>query len=161
MDPLVGQIVGFLSEIGLDVRYGPVAAATVLPGIDVENGAIVVDLDRLRYPGDLLHEAGHLAVAAPERRVSFHHNVGADPAEEMMAIAWSYAAALHIGIDPAIVFHKDGYRGGSESILDAFTDKRYFGVPMLDYVGLTVDPLRAKREGLTPYPLMLRWLRTR
>ena len=34
-----------------------------------------------------------------------------------MAIAWSYAAALEIGIPPEIVFHPDGYRGASESML--------------------------------------------
>ena len=29
---------------------------------------LVVDLAKLKYPGDLLHEAAHLAVAPPEFR---------------------------------------------------------------------------------------------
>ena len=55
----------------------------------------------------------------------------------MMVIAWTYAACLEIGIDPRIVFHPDGYKVGSESILENFGEGRFFGVPMLQYVGLT------------------------
>jgi hypothetical protein len=37
------------------------------------------------------------------------------PGEEMAAIAWSYAACVHLGLEPTVVFHSDGYKGGSES----------------------------------------------
>ena len=40
---------------------------------------------------------------------------GEDAGEEMGAIAWSYAAALHIGLDPRVVFHEDGYKGAANS----------------------------------------------
>lgn len=159
-------IAAFLRDIGIAVRAGTVSGATALPGIRIDRAAIVIDEERLLHPGDLLHEAGHLAVAAPQRRAAFHHDVGNDAAEEMMAIAWSYAAALHLKIDPALVLHSDGYRGsrvtngeGGESILANFQGGHYFGVPMLDYLGMTVDIARARREGLTPYPHMIRWLR--
>jgi len=158
-DPLVERIAAFLREIGLEVRSGTVGEGTALPGITIDRGILVVDEARMLYPGDLLHEAGHLAVAPPARRTAFRHDVGNDPAEEMMAIAWSYAAALYLKIDPAIVFHADGYRGGGPSIVENFSAGHYFGVPMLDYVGMAVDIDRARREGLMPYPHMRRWLR--
>jgi hypothetical protein len=158
-DPVAARIASFLCEIGLDVRAGAVGAETALPGIDVDHAALVVDEDKLLYPGDLLHEAGHLAVVSPERRDGFRHDVGNDPAEETMAIAWSWAAALHLKVDPAIVFHNAGYGGGGDRIVENFAAGRYFGVPMLAYVGMTCDPARARRDGLKPYPHMRRWLR--
>src|ERR1051326_3271701 len=157
---LTGCIVAFLRGIGLTIATGEVAGPTILPGILVEQGGIVFDPDKLRFPCDLLHEAGHLAVVLPERRVAMHRDVGSDPGEEMMAIAWSYAAALHLGIDPALLFHheyKD--KGGGAAILAAFTDGGGFGVPMLQWVGLTYDARRARAEGAEPYPHMQRWLR--
>ena len=158
-DPLTVVIADFLRQIGLGIRSGAVEGETALPGIDIDNGALVVDDDKLLYPGDVLHEAGHLAVVPAQRRAAFHHDVGNDPAEEMMAIAWSYAAALHLGIDPAIVFHADGYRGGSAAILAAFAERPSFGVPMLDYAGLTYQGCRPMPPGAKPYPKMIRWLR--
>ena len=40
----------------------------ILPGLAIEHGAILVDEQRLSHPGDILHEAGHLAVADPVGR---------------------------------------------------------------------------------------------
>jgi hypothetical protein len=157
--PLTARIASFLGEIGLRVRVGAVAEKTALPGIDVAAGVLIVDEAKLTHPGDLLHEAGHLAVATPQARAAFDHDVGNDPAEEMMAIAWSYAAALHLGIDPAEVFHVDGYRGGSTSILENFADGRYFAVPMLEYVGLAYTGNLPTPDGAKIYPQMRRWLR--
>ncbi|MBL6937079.1 MAG: hypothetical protein ISS15_01765 [Alphaproteobacteria bacterium] len=157
-DPLVGQIAAFLRSIGIEVRGGTVTGDTTLPGIDIDHGALIVDEERLLYPGDLLHEAGHLAVAPPQTRAALVHDVGKDGAEEMMAIAWSYAAALHLKIDPAIVFHEHGYRGGSQSILDAMPNEG-IGVPMLQWLGMTFDRKRAPDAGVPPFPHMVRWLR--
>jgi hypothetical protein len=158
-NPLTAAFVNFLRSIGLAVRSGEIAGTTLLPGIDIEHGALIVDEKKLRHPGDLLHEAGHLAVATPERRAAMHRDVGTDAAEEMMAIAWSYAAALHLQIDPAIVFHAEGYRGGAASLLDNFANGRYLAVPMLQWTGMAYDEARAAREGAPVYPHMIRWLR--
>jgi hypothetical protein len=155
---LTDYIVGFLISIGLTVRGGEIEEPTVLPGILVERGALLFDPGKLRFPCDLLHEAGHLAVVPPARRATMHHDVGSDPAEEMMAIAWSYAAAIHLGIDPRLLFH-DEYKGGGPAIAATFTGGGGFSVPMLQWVGLTYDAARARVEGCEPYPRMLRWLR--
>ena len=63
-EPL-GIIVAFLEEIGLPVRFRDLDEAGFLPGITVEAGGLNVDREKLLYPGDLLHEAGHLAVLPP------------------------------------------------------------------------------------------------
>ena len=74
-------------------------------------------------------------------------------------LLWSYAAALHIGIELAVVFHSGGYRGGSQAILKNFSQERYFGVPLLQWFGLTADKKNAAQLQVAPYPHMLKWLR--
>ncbi len=152
-DPVIARILAFLAEIGIPAVREPVTGDSFLPGTLVRNGTLVFD-PALPYPGDLLHEAGHIAVTASELRPGLCE-VANDPAEEMAAIAWSYAAALAIGIDPAVVFHPHGYRGGSAAILENFAVGRYFGVPMLQYYGMT-----AEKAGPAVYPAMSSWLRT-
>lgn len=163
-DPTTDKIAAFLSEIGLMVRAGDVADDTFLPGIGIEHGTLVIDEDKLTYPGDLLHEGGHFAVADPARRRTMHGNVAhsvKDTAagEEMAAIAWSYAAAIHLDIAPAVVLHAGGYRGGSGAILTAFEERGGFGVPLLQYFGMTFEPKFAAKRGVKPYPHMQSWLR--
>jgi len=158
-NPLTATLVAFLRGIGLTIRAGDLPDPTFLPGMQIDHGTLVVDEARLRYPGDLLHEAGHLAVATPDRRADMPADAGADAAEEMMAIAWSYAALVHLQLDPTVVFHPDGYKGDSASLIDNFTHGRYFGVPMLQWVGMTLEPPRARERGVPPYPHMLSWLR--
>jgi hypothetical protein len=153
------RIVGFLRSIGIDVRAGDIESETFLPGVQVEHGTLLVDESRLAYPSDLLHEAGHLAVVMPQRRSELHMHVGDDPAEEMMAIAWSYAAAVAIGLDARVLFHDGGYKGGGQSLAENFQSGRTVGVPMLAWIGLTAQEQRALELGVPPYPHMIRWLR--
>lgn len=153
-DPTVVRIVQFLNAIGMPVMERELLQDTFLPGVCVEGGVLLVDLSRLKYPGDLLHEAGHLAVLSAEQRKVAGADLGNDGGFEMAAIAWSYAAALHIGIDPEIVFHEGGYREGSQSILENFGCGRYVGVPVLEWLGM------AHSTGVPAYPRMLRWLQS-
>ncbi len=159
-DPLTATIAEFLRSIGLDVALGVLDEDGAVPGIRIEHGTLVVDESRLRFPGDLLHEGGHLAVAEPSRRATMTGDAASDGGEEMAAIAWSFAAALHLGIDPACVFHAEGYRGGGAAILENFAQGRYFGVPLLQWFGLTDDDQQAGLRGTAPYPVMRRWVRT-
>ena len=149
LDPVTNQIAGFLNEIGLLVCLGGVPSQTFLPGIHIARGVMVVDEAKLTYPGDLLHEAGHLAVTPAAQRNSLDGDSGENGGEEMAAIAWSYAAAVHLGLPPDVVFHDAGYRGGSRSLIENFGAGRYIGVPFLKWIGLTSDA----------YPEMTRWLR--
>ena len=158
-DPLTARIAGFLRDIGLEVRACALPAETFLPGIRIHRGALLVDEERLLHPGDLLHEAGHLAITPAERRGELGDDVGSDLGEEIGAIAWSYAAAVHLEIDPAVVFHPHGYRGSSRGFLDNFGQGRYVGVPLLQWMEMTLDEKSAREQGAAPYPHMLRWLR--
>ncbi len=163
---LVQQLVHFIVEIGIDVVPITIGSKTFLPGILVEHGKIFVDEARLTYPGDLLHEAGHLAVAPGELRPTLSGEVAIpgvlmEPVESQ-AIAWSYAAILHLGLDPRVVFHEGGYGNGassSESLLFSFSLGVYIGVNGLQDAGLTAMGHRATELGVTPYPHMLKWLR--
>lgn len=152
-------IIAFLRGIGLQVREAPLTEPNILPGLRVDSGVLLYDAARVTHCGDLLHEAGHLAVLTPEARRRAGPDLSADAGEEMAALAWSYAAALHLGLEPEVVFHEEGYRGGSDSILENFRAGRYIGTPLLEWMGLTMDSPRAEGAGVPPYPHMLRWLR--
>ena len=126
-----------------------------LPGLAISGGGLLVDEARLEYPGDLLHEAGHIAMAPPSVRPSMSGSLddvpGIDAATlEWAAIPWSYAAAVEIGIDPALVFHEGGYHGHSAGLLSNFRLGVPIGLHLLVEAGLTTPDA---------YPHMLRWLR--
>lgn len=157
-DPLTDRLAGFVLGVGLTIEATALDGPTVLPGVTTRFDRLLVDEARLSYPGDLLHEAGHLAVLEPRTRTA-RESVGDDPAEEMAALAWSYAAALAAGVDPAVVFHADGYRGAAESLLEAFAHGGLVGTPLLQWYGMTLLPSRGDDAGLAVFPQMLRWLR--
>jgi hypothetical protein len=156
-DPLTERLATFVRSIGIDVRAAALPDDTLLPGLDIRDGAILVDAARLAHPGDILHEAGHLAVTDPAARNA--PILSPDGGDELTSIAWSYAALRHLALDPAIVFHRDGYKGGAASIIENFTAGNYFGVPLLQAYGMSLEPKRAAEAGVEPYPHMLRWLR--
>jgi len=156
-DPLTERLAAFVRGIGIEVRAATLPHETFLPGIEIDHGAILVDEERLSHPGDMLHEAGHLAVAAPAERNA--PILSPSPGDELTAIAWSYAALRHLDLDPAVVFHAEGYKGGAESIIENFTAGHYFGVPLLALYGMSLEPKRAAELGVAPFPTMLRWLR--
>jgi hypothetical protein len=157
-DPLIGRIADFLRQIGIEVAPATLAASGPCPGVEPRGGVLCIDEARLAHVGDLLHEAGHMAVCDLSTRRSLAA-IGDDPGDEMAAIAWSYAAARRLEIDPAIVFHEGGYRGGSQALLAAFGRDGAPGVSMLEWFGMTRGARRAKAEGALPFPHMLRLLR--
>lgn len=148
-------ILAFLSSIGIPVEARPLPDDTFLPGMALIDGVLCYDPDRPFYPGDLLHEAGHLAVVAPEDRAA--GPVEGDGGEEMAAIAWSYAAAKAIGLPLEVLFHPDGYRGGAQALIENFEARRYIGVPLLYCYDMTYQTTAP--DGTPPYPHMLRWIR--
>jgi len=152
----------FLNEIGIETIYKKLDKYCFLPGLSIRNGAIIIDKGGLKYPGDLLHEAGHIAVVPAAERytltaASIEKRENRE-AEEMMAIAWSYAACIHLDIDPYFVFHDVGYKGGGSCIADNFNNKNYFGLPMLQWKGMAADEKKAADLQVKPYPFMLKWV---
>ena len=159
----LNKCIEFLQQIGIIVREERLAVDSFLPGLSIQEGCIIIDRESLKYPGDILHEAGHIAVVPAAERVGLTATLiekrASREAEEMMAIAWSYAACIHIGLDPYFVFHDDGYKDGGGYIADNFKEKKYFGLPMLQWIGLTADEKTAGILQIEPYPHMLKWLR--
>lgn len=149
------RILSFLAEVGITVRERPLVEATFLPGILIERGALVFDRNQAA-PGDLLHEAGHLAVMLPAERPSASGDLGTGPGEEMAAIAWSYAASRHLGLPLDVVFHPQGYHGGSQSLIENFSEGRYVGVPLLQWFGMTRE---RGGDDSAVFPRMQCWLR--
>ncbi|HWU72020.1 MAG TPA: hypothetical protein VN137_00945 [Sphingomonas sp.] len=147
-------ILAFLQNIGIPVDAALLSADGFLPAIEVRDGRLLYDPDRLQWPGDLLHEAGHIAVTDPAIRATVSE-FASDGGDEMAAIAWSYAAALAAGVDPRVVFHDHGYRGDGQWLAETFATGGYIGLPMLRYYGLARFP----HEDGEQYPAMIKWLR--
>jgi hypothetical protein len=106
----------------------------------VERGELILDELRNTGPGDLLHEAGHLAVLPAHLRHtangSLHNEVAVAHAGEPEATAWAYAAltfTFGLGVYP-----------GAAGLLAA---------------GMIALPQKAEAGLAPPYPHMLRWLR--
>ena len=156
-------IAEFLNSIGIPCSAGSLPDPTFLPGIYIRNGTLVYDPGCMLYPGDLLHEAGHLAVLRPADRVrangSENLSGDLDPAgAELAAIAWSWVASEAIGLPAEVVFHEAGYQDGASCLADNFKAGKYLDHFMLDYVGMT--SAKAAGNAVTPvYPQMTHWLR--
>jgi hypothetical protein len=73
----------------------------------------------------------------------------------MAAMCWSYAAALAAEIDPRVVFHDHGYKGGGAHLAQTYTEGAYIGLPMLQYYGLA----RTKDMEGEQFPTMIKWVR--
>ena len=155
---LVARMAGFLASIGIRVQAQALPEGTFLPGIAVRHGALLVDEARLQFPGDLLHEGGHLALMAPAQRAAANDAVEHDneQASEAAVIAWSYAAALHLGIDTEVLFHDGGYHGRAQALRLSYQLGVYPGAGALAALGLAYIGADA---GGPRYPAMLRWLR--
>lgn len=154
-------IMGFLVGIDIPARYGEVAADAFLPGVRVDNGELVVDRERLQWPGDLLHEAGHIAFTTAARRAAMNGALDSAQAaphgDEVAAIAWSWAALVHLNLPAELLFHDGGYRGRAAGLRLSFEMGVYPGAFALAEAGMTRvgDPAGA----VPPYPHMQRWLR--
>jgi hypothetical protein len=153
-DDTLGRIVDFIRSLGIAVNEGAMTRETLVPGIDIVRGTLLIDESMMCKPADLLHEAAHIALSHPSVRNALDGTADTSPAEEISAIAWTWAASRHLDIDPAETFHADVISGNGPTLLENFLEGRSVGVPMLQYWGLAVA------RGINPYPHMLRWLRT-
>ncbi|MCE7991410.1 MAG: hypothetical protein HEP71_05495 [Roseivirga sp.] len=147
------KIIAFLDSIGISVVKTKISQDTFLPGIIINKGIIEYDPQLLKYPGDLLHEAGHIAVLAPQDRKKVAGDLRdyqtPSESDELGAILWSYAALTYLNIAPEIVFHENGYKNNSQWLIDQFENGTYIGLPYLEWKGMTDQQI---------FPKVHRWL---
>lgn len=156
-DPLVVKLVTFVRSVGIEVRACPINWKTQFPGLEIQAGTVLIDESQLIHPGNILHEAGHIAVHDPARRANpkFRPSNG----EELSALAWSYAAIVYLDFSPELVFYPGSYQGWDTSLIENFAEGRYLGVPLLQRYGMAIEERFAAERGLKPFPHMLRWVR--
>lgn len=175
------RAIDFVRQIGLDVLYGrPNDEPAFTPDsyVWIHEGALYIDFEKF-HVGDFLHEAGHLAVlpsiARPHASGDVEETTGSvlrryigdgsklccypeDPIAraciqcgEVEAIAWSYAAAVHVGVDPYLIV-EHGFRNEEErdETLSSCKMRAYFGVNGLRAGGFF--------DRIQHYPKMKRWL---
>jgi hypothetical protein len=147
-------MLAFLASTGISVRDEPFEEPSFLPGILIRSGGLVLDYTQLLYAGDVLHEAGHIAVSTAAERPLLQANVTENKPEkegdELAVLLWTYAACQALGIPEEVVFHPAGYKGQSEWLLEMFRGGQYVGLPLLVWMGLTTTE---------SFPQMTRWLR--
>ena len=155
---LVKLFCTFLTSIGIEVIEKEFEGASFLPGLKIENGRLLLCREKLLFPGDLLHEAGHIAVISKAERNNLSNNLmdnrPGKEGEELAVMLWTYAVCMHLDMDPEIVFHKDGYKGESEWILTNYRNKTFIGLPLLVWMGMT-----AAQDDTNGFPEMLKWVR--
>lgn len=153
----------FIESLGIAIIPKRLDYPTFLPGLDLGPNCIYLDTEKMRYPGDLLHEAGHLAVTTKAQRAAIGSDVLELPwptdGEEIAAVLWSYAAAVHLGIPLEVVFHDSGYKNDSAWLIDNFSRGQYIGLPLLQWMGLCVDEQQAALYKTRAFPNMQKWLR--
>lgn len=158
----LNKVLSFLSEIGIDVVEKKLQNS-FLPGLSLGPNCLYIDFEKLLYPGDILHEAGHLAVTtSAERKIAGTDEMAADwptDGEEMAAILWSFAAVNYLELPMEFVFHPNGYKNDSEWLISNFTSENYIGLPFLEWAELALGKHRAAKEGKEAFPTMLKWLR--
>ena len=145
-DPLVAKLAAFVRSVGIDVIPASSLLPANFPGLDIQNGAVLIDESRVVYPGDILHEAGHIATTHPERRSVLR--LSPTGGEEMSTMAWSYAAVRFLDLDPSLVFYPASYGGLGPTFVEKFAAGRFIGTPLLRTWGMAPE-----------YPRMERWLR--
>ena len=173
------KMIRFLSGIGITVQQESNVNGFI-PGVDIRKGAVLAfNAAQMEGVGDLLHEAGHLAVIPSMFRGEVFGDIDAalmeasseyvkthpimipgtyeeDPviraliqASEQEAIAWSYAAALEIGIEPTVVFHPKSFGGDNEEVLLGLQIKQHAGINGMSAARMTTRQM---------FPKMIRWM---
>ena len=157
------QIIHFIEEIGLSVIEKDLPENTFLPGLELGAACIYVDYQKLKYAGDFLHEAGHLAVTTTKQRLAVGTHALELPwptdGEEIATVLWSYAAVQYLRLPLDVVFHAGGYKNDSDWLISHFESGQFIGLVLLQWMGLAYDEQQIKTQGMPAFPVMQRWLR--
>lgn len=172
---------------GLPVREGTPGASSFMPYVAVERGALVVDLEHA-FAGDLLHEAGHLAVIPGRFRPLASGNLRdvlqatlahvrenpeglmqwpEDPtvrqcmqSQEAEAVAWSFASAHHIGLPREMVYAESSPWGDKANRLEADAEETLcrLGAAGLASAGWTSTAPMGPNWPTPQFPKLAFWL---
>lgn len=154
------KILNFLDFIGIEYAFVELTQDTILPGLTLKNGALLIDKEKLLYVGDILHEAGHLACMPPDIRATMTdtlENNDLNNGGEMMAMAWSFAACKYLNFAADIVFHEAGYKGEAKKLIEMYEHGNGLGVPLLQWADMCYDESNALKYNKQPFPHMLKW----
>ncbi|MBQ4844052.1 hypothetical protein [Pseudoalteromonas sp. MMG005] len=158
MDQTIRKILTFLETIEVPFQLSHLTSDTFLPGLKLQQGVLLIDVEKLSYAGDILHEAGHIAVCEPTERhllsgdvYKSRSNKNWMKGEEIAAIAWSVAAIQHIGLPTSVVLHSGGYKGSSENLIMVFEKNELYGQPLLAAWGMI--------DSIEDFPALKTWIR--
>ena len=178
------QCAEFVRSIGIPVTFVEQPAGGFLPHVRVCQGGLRVDPAHA-YPGDILHEAAHVAVVPAKFRALADgdlrevnramqewletHGDGLstypeDPlcrailqADEQEATAWQFAAAQHIGLPDRWLFPPGSYEGNGPELLQQLKGNAHMGIHGLQAANWTA--VRASSAmGRPVFPKLARWL---
>ena len=163
IEPVVRQdhlktAIEFARSIGIPVHETKITRSTRVPGVDIVAGCVHIDSTELRGLGDFLHEVAHVALTPSADRHELDEWIAGTAAQEMSALAWTWALGQHLGFAPEDVFHDAVISGNGPTLRENFSAGRYIGVPMLQYWRLTNVNSGAGEAAVT-YPGMARWTR--
>ncbi|HWS25661.1 MAG TPA: hypothetical protein VN259_03725 [Xanthomonadales bacterium] len=163
MSDLIQVLVDFLNGIGIGAYEGAVPVDSFLPGLRIVDGCLIYDRAALRWPGDLLHEAGHIATVPAAMRAGLNDALADAPESphggEAEATAWAFAALTHLRLPLSVLFHEGGYHGKSAGLILTYSAGVYPGCHGLLQAGMALGAADAARAGVQPYPHLIRWLR--
>lgn len=173
------RVVSFLRGIGIPSDVVP-GAKGFMPGVRIHQGGLQISPEAAL--GDVLHEAGHLAVLPGRFRrlacddvsvvqrlmldtVDFSNpDVGEARAAlqsgDAEATAWAWAAGEYLELDRAQVVRNRDYGGAGRDVRISLEARAYLGINGLASAGFCVTrpgPLE-KMRGLPAYPRLAMWV---
>jgi hypothetical protein len=173
------RVVSFLRGVGIPCVIVP-GAKGFMPGVRIHQGGLQIAPEAVL--GDVLHEAGHLAVLPGRFRRLANDDVSAvqklmmdtvdftnpDVGEARAALqsgdaeatAWAWAAGEYLQLDPAQVVRNRHYGGTGRDMRMALQARAYLGIHGLASAGFCVTrpgPLE-KAKGLPAYPRLAMWV---
>ncbi len=186
----IQRVQSFVNRIGIPClpfnrQHNPKRFRTFLNGICIYEGKVLFDASALDFEvGDILHEAGHLAVIPAQFRryatydvetsckehfdayIAAHPNGFGYPedatcraimqAGEQEAIAWSFAAALAAKVQPEAIFHGSSYGEDTKGLIDSLRMGFHVGIHGLHAAGMTVLPHISRIKNA--FPQMVKWV---
>lgn len=167
-----------LDQAGLSWRHEATASGFLGAGVDIQEGVLLISPEA--SVGNVLHEAGHLAILPQPVRQFV--NTDLDKAVGLLmatidwsnpdsplcraaiqcgdteATAWAWAAGLAAGIPGPAVIRNEDYDGTGFEIREMLRTGAYMGIHGLQHAGLCAASDRwASHTRLPVYPRLARW----